>query len=312
MNEPRVDVVVVTYNQKKYIRECLESVLAQDYPNIHIFIADDCSTDGAVEILEQYKKKYPDKIDLLLAEKNEGITKNSGRAHPFLEGQFLCLLAGDDLMRHDRVRKQVEALQNSPTSAGCMSNVEVFCSDEDFATGQFGDVQRYISSNPDFTSCSPKRIIATYNQIPSSSLMINRNVFKDYYYDDRTPVVSDWLLVNKVALAGLVYIQEPLLFYRRHSSNTTQRGVDKIYLEDRLIAIDLLFAQTGTYYFSCKRARANVYLQTSSRYFVEKKYQPAVKFLFYSFLESPLNKKLYQLPLKFLIKGLRGWVSGRF
>lgn len=72
--------MVVTYNQKNFIGECLDSILAQDYENFEIVVADDFSTDGTREILQEYKNKYTNKFVLKFADKNQGITKNSNLA----------------------------------------------------------------------------------------------------------------------------------------------------------------------------------------------------------------------------------------
>jgi glycosyltransferase involved in cell wall biosynthesis len=56
---PCFSVVVPSFNQSSFLRQTLDSVLAQDYPNIEIFVADGGSTDGSVEILEEYSSMHP-------------------------------------------------------------------------------------------------------------------------------------------------------------------------------------------------------------------------------------------------------------
>lgn len=77
IEQPLVSVCIITYNQKKFLRECIESVLAQDYPNIEIIVGDDASTDGTQEMLREFETTYPDKFVLRLAKINMGITCNS-------------------------------------------------------------------------------------------------------------------------------------------------------------------------------------------------------------------------------------------
>jgi glycosyltransferase involved in cell wall biosynthesis len=59
---PSISVVIPSFNQGEFIRETLDSVLAQAYPNMDIYIADGGSTDGSLKILEEYHKLYPDLI----------------------------------------------------------------------------------------------------------------------------------------------------------------------------------------------------------------------------------------------------------
>ena len=56
---PRFSVVIPSFNQAVFLRQTLDSVLAQEYSNMEIFVADGGSTDGSVEILEEYFQKYP-------------------------------------------------------------------------------------------------------------------------------------------------------------------------------------------------------------------------------------------------------------
>ena len=97
-SSPLVSISIITYNQKEYLKDCIESILIQNYDNIEIVIADDCSTDGSQELLNIYKERYPDKFVLKLAKKNRGITKNSNAAHFACSGKYIFIMGGDDLM----------------------------------------------------------------------------------------------------------------------------------------------------------------------------------------------------------------------
>ncbi len=97
-NLPLVSVAVITYNQKEFLRECIESILAQDYPNLEIVIADDASSDGTQDMLRDYDVQFPDKFVLKLAGRNQGITANSNEAHFACTGKYIAWMGGDDLM----------------------------------------------------------------------------------------------------------------------------------------------------------------------------------------------------------------------
>ena len=53
-----ISIAMATYNGEKYLRSQLDSIYAQIYKNIEVVVTDDCSTDGTVEILEQYAKSH--------------------------------------------------------------------------------------------------------------------------------------------------------------------------------------------------------------------------------------------------------------
>ena len=76
----KVTICITTYNLEKYISKALDSVLMQkttfDYK---IIVADDCSTDGTIEILKKYAKEYPSIVELITSDQNEGSLHNSNR-----------------------------------------------------------------------------------------------------------------------------------------------------------------------------------------------------------------------------------------
>ena len=68
MDLPFISVAIITYNQKVFLEECIESILNQDYPNFEIIVADDCSQDGTKEMLLDYDKMYPNRFVLKIAQ----------------------------------------------------------------------------------------------------------------------------------------------------------------------------------------------------------------------------------------------------
>ncbi|HAL92781.1 MAG TPA: hypothetical protein DCM68_07140 [Verrucomicrobia bacterium] len=104
MSEPLVSVCIGAYNRKDYIRECVDSALAQTWPNKEIIVVDDASTDGTREILQS----YGDSIRLILRESNSGIcpiTRN--QAVQAAKGEYVAFLDSDDKWYPDKLAKQV-------------------------------------------------------------------------------------------------------------------------------------------------------------------------------------------------------------
>lgn len=123
---PLVSVAIITYNQKEYLRECIESILLQNYPNLQIVVADDCSSDGTQDLLLRYSQQYPNVFTLKLSEKNLGITANSNLAHFACRGKYIFWMGGDDLMLPGKIAKQVEYMENNPDCTLCYHNLDVF------------------------------------------------------------------------------------------------------------------------------------------------------------------------------------------
>ncbi|WP_254617165.1 glycosyltransferase family 2 protein, partial [Acinetobacter seifertii] len=77
INEIKVSICVVTYNQEKYLAECLEKLVHQQTNfSFEIIIGEDCSTDNTRAIVQEYYEKYPDLIIPILYKENVGAIEN--------------------------------------------------------------------------------------------------------------------------------------------------------------------------------------------------------------------------------------------
>ena len=80
MEKIKVSIIIPVYNNSKYLRDCLNSVLKQTLDNIEIITIDDCSTDDSFDILKEYQSKYQEKLKIIRNNKNMGVgyTRNLG------------------------------------------------------------------------------------------------------------------------------------------------------------------------------------------------------------------------------------------
>ena len=93
----KVNVAMTCYNQKDCIGKAIDSVLAQktDFPYL-IVIGDDASTDGSMELLREYERRFPEKIKVIRQEKNKGINENRRTVFAGCEAPYIAMLDGDD------------------------------------------------------------------------------------------------------------------------------------------------------------------------------------------------------------------------
>lgn len=113
---PKVSVCVVTYNQEKYIAQCLQSIVDQktDF-DFEIIVGDDCSTDGTRKIIMEFVEKFPDKFKILFHPQNIGAAFNYARTHELAAGDYVAHMDGDDLMLPFKLQKQVNAFAENPS-----------------------------------------------------------------------------------------------------------------------------------------------------------------------------------------------------
>ena len=125
-NKPLISVVVPVYNPPhRFLRECLESVVRQVYPEWEICIADDASSDPLViEILREYKARYPERVKILFREKNGHISEATNSALSLAEGDFVAFLDHDDVLTPDALLAVAALINRRP-------DADMIYSDED-------------------------------------------------------------------------------------------------------------------------------------------------------------------------------------
>lgn len=127
MTKPLVSVCTLTYNQKKYIRQTVESLLMQETTfNYEVVISDDGSTDGTVEIVEEIIKTHKNGHRIkLLAHANMGVLPNYIYTFPQCEGKYIAFCEGDDYWT-DPKKLEIQAtfLEENPDYSLCFHQVE--------------------------------------------------------------------------------------------------------------------------------------------------------------------------------------------
>lgn len=111
--DPRVSVVVPAYNNAAYIKATIESVLAQDYPDYELVVADHSSVDGTQQVLDGYAD-HPRIRVLSPTPAGGGAPANWARVAAHARGAYLKLLCGDDLIDPGMLGAQVRAMESAP------------------------------------------------------------------------------------------------------------------------------------------------------------------------------------------------------
>jgi glycosyltransferase involved in cell wall biosynthesis len=126
MSAPLVSVIMITYNQRPYIEQAMQSVLFQetDYP-FELVIGDDASTDGTSQLVREYAERYPSKIRAVVQRQNLRRLGKSNFASTLYRcrGRYVACLDGDDFWTHPKkLQRQVQLLESRPELALCFSS----------------------------------------------------------------------------------------------------------------------------------------------------------------------------------------------
>ena len=122
---PLVTIVALCHNHAPFLRAALDSILAQDYPRLEVWLVDNASHDGSPAILREYALAYPD-WHLLLLPVNVGNCRAFNQAFFQSQGEFVVDFATDDELLPQRLSQQVALFQALPPSYGVVySNCEL-------------------------------------------------------------------------------------------------------------------------------------------------------------------------------------------
>ena len=123
-NKTLISVIIPSYNRANTVGETIESIVAQKVDaDIEIVIGDDCSTDNAREVLEQYRQKYPNIIRLFLREQNMGLGANWAQCVKDCHGEFICNCDNDDYWHNEhKLQIQLDYMESHPESNICITN----------------------------------------------------------------------------------------------------------------------------------------------------------------------------------------------
>lgn len=120
-----ISIIMPVYNHEDTLAEAIESALMQEMPYTSIiYCLNDASTDNSATILNEYEKKYPNKIKVFTSTTNQGSGKKSFlHNRPPVNGKYWCLLAGDDFwLSPKKLHNQIAFLENNANYVGCSCN----------------------------------------------------------------------------------------------------------------------------------------------------------------------------------------------
>jgi len=124
---PKVSVICVTYNHELYIREALDSILAQKTNfDFEVLVGEDCSKDGTRDILKEYEQKYPGIFRMYYRDENLGATRNEYDLLMDAKGDYIAALELDDLWTDiSKLQKQYDFLEAHDEFIGVSHDFEI-------------------------------------------------------------------------------------------------------------------------------------------------------------------------------------------
>lgn len=250
--QTRIAILLSSYNGEKFLREQLDSLLAQSHANFVIVIRDDGSSDGSYALLEQFAQQHPEHIHLL-PEDDDNYGASGGfaflvnyalenKAALKLEQAYMMFCDQDDTWFPNKVEKQLAAMLEAEASAG--SEVPVLIhSDLEVVSEQNTAIAKSLIRYQGLEierNRFPNLVIS--NLVTGCTALINESLARKALPIPADAIMHDWwLALVATAFGRLIFLDTPLVHYRQHGNNTigakefTKVSVTNISLWRRLL-----------------------------------------------------------------------------
>lgn len=245
-NIPLVSVIIPSYNHEKYVQDTIKSIINQTYKNIELIIIDDGSKDSTWQKIQEMQNECESRFARVHFEtkENEGTCATFNKLLSLAQGDYVYIIASDDLAKPHAIEKEVEFLQQNEDYALVVGDNELIDGEgkvcywdlgrnnvyslNDAVYKTFGDfLQKDYKFNFNSIEFGTYEKIWMYNHIPNGYL-IRKSIFAKTGYFKKEAPLEDWYLMLQISkYSKMKYLDEILFSYRWHDNNTI-KNLDKI------------------------------------------------------------------------------------
>lgn len=250
----KVSVICITYNHEKFLRECLDSMVCQktNFP-FEIVIHDDKSTDSTIDIIKEYKKKYPNLIVPIFEEENQyskGKSIIEECAIPYAKGKYVAICEGDDRWcDENKLQKQYDFMESHPDYVACFHNSTIHDLSNKIPDRNFNNFKKTI----DLSSS----ILFKNRYVHTSSYFVKKECYKKLDFG-KTLWFGDFVILTSLFTYGkLAILPQVMSVY----NNNNLSGVMKSKIEKSIKSqidstlIEIKYLEDYNLYFKGKYNR---------------------------------------------------------
>lgn len=187
-DEILVSVMVLAYNQEKFIRKALESIVMQKTSfSFEIVVHDDASTDKTADIIREFQSKYPKLIVTIFQKENQyskGVSIAKEYIIPILKGKYIALCEGDDYwLSVNKLEEEVNFLENNPEYIAIGSNVVVVDeNDNEYDDSELSEFTKWYTNMSDHDlTLEEIKVSKSFGQ---SCTRVYRNIWNELSKED--------------------------------------------------------------------------------------------------------------------------------
>lgn len=235
-----VSVIIPVFNSKRFLRRCLESVIAQDYEDFETILVDDGSTDDSGTICEEYSEKYANVV--VYHKKNGGASLARKYGLEKANGKYVCFVDSDDWVAPDYISKLYTLIEiyNVNVSACSIQRVKIGDNNE----SNVRDVFR--SSLLQFKDLMPRFFKYEFWGFPGKLYM--RSIFDHAIFPSAT-LSEDYYVMAQLFYneRQLAYTEEPLYYYEYHENSLSHQNLSKRAFEE-FENVKAVYEYSSTYF----------------------------------------------------------------
>lgn len=235
MIRPLVSIVVATYNSSKYVCETLNSAFDQTYPNIEIIITDDCSQDNTVNLCNKWidqHREFGRRLVLVTTDKNTGISGNFNRGLSVANGDWIKVIAGDDIFLPQAIESYIDFINDHPEASVVFGRINILRGEFPNYTVKQTDfyLKDYFFLNKNMTPAKQHRILSRTYVGSGPTFFAKRAVMTEMGgFDERFALQEDWPLYIKLTRYGyrLYLMDKVTILWRQNDNSITHQKVSQ-------------------------------------------------------------------------------------
>lgn len=266
--EPVISIVVLTYNIEDLVIETLDSIYAQTYKHIELIVSDDCSTDSTAgrcaDWILKNRERFVD-AKVLVAETNSGIPGNCNQGIRVAKGDWIKIIAGDDMFFPDAMEIFVNEIRKDSLLEKLVYHGNVVEYEDGFPIiieNKWGDPSKQ-NFNLETTSAEEQfKILLRFNPVFAPTVLVHKSVYAEIgMFDERFKFWEDRPMWIKMTTNGikLHYVNSNLVKYRRHGLSV-QMKTDQTLFSRTQISMDKGFPLIILPYLPFNERALHIYL----------------------------------------------------
>lgn len=205
-SKPLVSICVLSYKSASTIVETLESIKNQSYPNIELIVTDDCSPDDSVAIVNNWIKENETAFTnarVITSARNTGTAGNCNRAVKAASGEWIKLIAGDDMLTPDCISVLIEFSQSRKGAELVCGKISWFGMQSDAYGDEFWRFNEGLFKMMDEDVKLQHWYFVRKNFIPASGVMLKKSLWEKVNgFDEEVELLEDWPMWIKCIEAG--------------------------------------------------------------------------------------------------------------